>query len=96
MLQRCTIEESAFAGLWRACVEFRCPVDDVGRGEEGRVSQEERDFRLGLTGLTGAEREARVRLLTEQVAQEVAAARAALQARRSEARSTRDPAPETD
>ncbi|MFF5922023.1 hypothetical protein ACFY8C_27340 [Streptomyces flavochromogenes] len=60
------------------------------------MSQEERDFRLGLTGLTGAEREARVRLLTEQVAQEVAAARAALQARRSEARSTRDPAPETD
>lgn len=47
------------------------------------MSQEERDARLGLTGLTGAEREARIRLLTEQVQREAAAARAALQARRA-------------
>lgn len=60
------------------------------------MSQEERDFRLGLTGLTGAEREAQVRLLTERVAREAAAAKAALRARRSEPRLTRDPAAETD
>ncbi|WP_329625358.1 hypothetical protein OG357_37495 [Streptomyces sp. NBC_01255] len=47
------------------------------------MSQEERDARLGLTGLTGAEREARVRLLTEQIAREVAEARAALDAQRA-------------
>ncbi|WP_053747621.1 hypothetical protein [Streptomyces sp. MMG1533] len=46
------------------------------------MSQEERDARLGLTGLTGAEREARLRLLREQVEREAAAARAALQLRR--------------
>lgn len=50
------------------------------------MSQEERDARLGLTGLTGAEREARVRLLTEQVEREAAAARAALQAKRTSRR----------
>ncbi|MGW1779475.1 hypothetical protein ACWCQQ_10080 [Streptomyces sp. NPDC002143] len=48
------------------------------------MSQEERDARLGLTGLTGAEREARLRLLREQIDREVAAARAALRARRAE------------
>jgi hypothetical protein len=47
------------------------------------VSQEERDARLGLTGLTGAEREARVRLLTERVRREAAAARAALREQRA-------------
>ncbi|MFF6801412.1 hypothetical protein [Streptomyces sp. NPDC012616] len=61
------------------------------------MSQEERDARLGLTGLTGAEREARIRLLTEQVQREAAAARAALRAqraRRASARAAADtPAP---
>jgi len=52
------------------------------------VSQEERDARLGLTGLTGAEREARVRLLTERVEREAAAARAALQAQRARRRAS--------
>lgn len=47
------------------------------------MSQEERDARLGLTGLTGAERAARMRLLTEQVRREAAAARAALRAQRA-------------
>ncbi|MFF2781026.1 hypothetical protein ACFVU3_39805 [Streptomyces sp. NPDC058052] len=46
------------------------------------MSQEERDARLGLTGLTGAEREARIRLLTEELERKKAAARAALEAQR--------------
>lgn len=46
------------------------------------MSQEERDARLGLTGLTGADREARVRLLAEELERKAAAARAALQAQR--------------
>lgn len=46
------------------------------------MSQEARDARLGLTGLTGAEREARIRLLTAHVEREAAAARAALRAQR--------------
>ncbi|MER5711347.1 hypothetical protein AB0B13_15705 [Streptomyces sp. NPDC042898] len=54
------------------------------------MSQEERDARLGLTGLTGAEREARVRLLREGIEREVAAARAALQAQRAARRAQRD------
>lgn len=54
------------------------------------MSQEERDARLGLTGLTGAEREARIRLLTEQVEREAAAAKAALLAKRAERRAPRD------
>ncbi|MFB6895338.1 hypothetical protein [Streptomyces hydrogenans] len=47
------------------------------------MSQEARDARLGLTGLTGAKREARIRLLTERLEREAAAARAALEARRA-------------
>ncbi|WP_158718928.1 hypothetical protein [Streptomyces globisporus] len=47
------------------------------------MSQEERDARLGLTGLTGAGREARIRLLTERVNREAAAAKAALRAKRA-------------
>ncbi|MFB6835716.1 hypothetical protein [Streptomyces sp. NPDC056361] len=47
------------------------------------MSQEERDARLGLTGLTGAERAARIRLLTEQIEREATAAKAALNARRA-------------
>lgn len=50
------------------------------------MSQEERDARLGLTGLSGAEREARLRLLRERIEREAAAARAALQAERSKRR----------
>ncbi|MFD8206728.1 hypothetical protein ACFV2S_10030 [Streptomyces sp. NPDC059695] len=46
------------------------------------MSQEERDARLGLTGLSGPEREARLRMLKERVDREAAAARAALQAAR--------------
>ncbi|MEH0552729.1 MULTISPECIES: hypothetical protein [unclassified Streptomyces] len=47
------------------------------------MSQEERDARLGLTGLPGAEREARTRLLTERVQRDAATARAALRAQRA-------------
>ncbi|MCX4985879.1 hypothetical protein [Streptomyces sp. NBC_00572] len=47
------------------------------------MSQEERDARLGLTGLTGAEREARVQELRRHIEREKAAARAALQAERT-------------
>ncbi|MEV4941693.1 hypothetical protein [Streptomyces zaomyceticus] len=54
------------------------------------MSQEERDARLGLTGLTGAERQARIRLLTEQIERETAVAREALRVRRA----TRGPLPE--
>ncbi|MDX3801682.1 hypothetical protein [Streptomyces sp. AK04-3B] len=53
------------------------------------MSQEERDARLGLTGLTGAQREARIRLLTEQAQRETAAARAALLAQRAQRASAR-------
>ncbi|MFE1906699.1 hypothetical protein ACFW96_23955 [Streptomyces gardneri] len=60
------------------------------------MSQEERDFRLGLTGLNGTERAARIRLLTEQVSQEAAAAKAALRAKRAGSDSTQDTAPESD
>ncbi|MEU3690573.1 hypothetical protein [Streptomyces narbonensis] len=60
------------------------------------MSQEERDARLGLTGLTGAEREARVRLLTEQLRREADAARDALRAHRAGRRATRDAASESD
>ena len=62
----------------------------------GAVSQEERDARLGLTGLTNPEREARLRLLREQIAREVAAARAALDAQRSGRRASQDAAPAFD
>ncbi|MEU9853698.1 hypothetical protein [Streptomyces sp. NPDC047974] len=47
------------------------------------MSQEERDARLGLTGLTGAEREARIRQLREQLDRAKAEAKAALRARRA-------------
>ncbi|MET9725833.1 hypothetical protein [Streptomyces zaomyceticus] len=47
------------------------------------MSQEERDARLGLTGLTGAERQARIRLLTERIERETAAAKEALRVRRA-------------
>lgn len=60
------------------------------------MSQEERDARLGLTGLTGAEREARIRLLKEQIEREVAAARAALEAKRARSRVPQDAAPAVD
>ncbi|MFF8835595.1 hypothetical protein [Streptomyces sp. NPDC015130] len=60
------------------------------------MSQEERDARLGLTGLTGAERAARVRLLTDRLAREAAAARAALWEQRAGRRGSRDPAAESD
>ncbi|MDX3577836.1 MULTISPECIES: hypothetical protein [unclassified Streptomyces] len=50
------------------------------------MSQEERDARLGLTGLTGAEREARIRLLTQRVRGQAALARTALRARRASGR----------
>ncbi|MEX0172114.1 hypothetical protein [Streptomyces sp. LMG1-1-1.1] len=53
------------------------------------MSQEERDARLGLTGLTSAEREARLRLLREEIDREVAEAKAALKERRD--RLDRDP-----
>ncbi len=57
--------------------------DEADREEEGTMSQEERDARLGLTGLTGAEREARIRLLTEEIERKVAAAKSALQGKRA-------------
>ncbi|SEE21136.1 hypothetical protein [Streptomyces sp. TLI_105] len=57
------------------------------------MSQEERDARLGLTGLTGAEREARIRLLTERLERETAAAKAALGADRTGHRPPPDTAP---
>ncbi|GGR62892.1 hypothetical protein GCM10010282_64980 [Streptomyces roseolus] len=47
------------------------------------MSQEERDARLGLTGLTGPEREARISRLREELDRKTAAARAALRARRA-------------
>ncbi|GHJ93301.1 hypothetical protein SNE510_28200 [Streptomyces sp. NE5-10] len=61
----------------------RLAPDRPHRREGDAVSQEARDARLGLTGLTGARREARIRLLTERLEREVAAARAALEARRA-------------
>ncbi|MEU2238685.1 hypothetical protein ABZ572_04670 [Streptomyces sp. NPDC018338] len=60
------------------------------------MSQEERDARLGLTGLTGAEREARLRLLKEEIEREAAAARAALQAQRAARRAQRDAESDSD
>ncbi|QES24134.1 hypothetical protein DEJ46_37685 [Streptomyces venezuelae] len=60
------------------------------------MSQEERDVRLGLTGLSDAERAARIQLLTERVTREAAAARAALRAKRAGRHTTQDPAPESD
>lgn len=47
------------------------------------MSQEERDARLGLTGLTGAEREARIRRLRDELDRAKAEAKAALRARRA-------------
>ncbi|MEV6199597.1 hypothetical protein AB0M64_06455 [Streptomyces sp. NPDC051771] len=47
------------------------------------MSQEERDARLGLTGLTGAEREARIRQLREEIDRAKAEAKAALLAMRA-------------
>ncbi|NML52568.1 hypothetical protein HHL19_17880 [Streptomyces sp. R302] len=57
------------------------------------MSQEERDARLGLTGLTGAEREARIRQLREEIDRRKAAAKAALRARRAAGGNT-SPQPE--
>ncbi|MEU2503439.1 hypothetical protein ABZ621_01875 [Streptomyces sp. NPDC007863] len=57
------------------------------------MSQEERDARLGLTGLTGAEREARIRQLREEIDRTKAEAKAALLAMRA-ARGNVPPRPE--
>ncbi len=57
------------------------------------MSQEERDARLGLTGLTGAEREGRISQLREELDRKKAAAKAALRESRAAGGNT-SPRPE--
>ncbi|MCX5388754.1 hypothetical protein [Streptomyces sp. NBC_00094] len=84
--ERCPFTAGCGPGRMRATEERR-----------GAVSQEERDARLGLTGLTGAEREARLRLLREEIEREVTAARAARDAgRKGQPHASQDAGPAFD
>ncbi|MGY0235850.1 hypothetical protein [Longispora urticae] len=56
------------------------------------MSQEERDARLGLTGLTPEQRRQRIEELERQIAESTAVARAALERVRSERAAADGPA----
>lgn len=63
----------------------RVPGGDNNKGAGTPMSQEERDRRLGLTGLTPAEREQRIAELEDQLNRKQAAAEEALARRRGAA-----------